>query len=140
LLATPNFEPDIGTLIQMLNSTFVVGYEAAEAVGRFLAWQCESPGVSDDRTYFAVATAAVWQHLDPEMDLTQEENLARWVKTENEREFSDSPDRSDLDVREDSGVSIIDAPNRSWRALFMKMTNLSRGRPLGALFAPGNIA
>ena len=58
LLATPNFHPDKETLIQMVDSVFLLGREAQEATARFLVWQLDSLGHEDDRPFFALALAA----------------------------------------------------------------------------------
>lgn len=79
LLATPNFEPDKETLIQMVDSVSQLGPEAQEVTARFLVWQLDTLGRKEDRPFFALALAAITQSLEDPVSTSKEQDLTDWV-------------------------------------------------------------
>ncbi len=87
LLATPNFDPDNQTLIQMLDSAFVIGGEAPEAVARFLTWKIPLlERGADDRPFFALALAAIATIDKKDLSSDKEISLANWLEEEEANE------------------------------------------------------
>ena len=137
LLATPNFEPEKETLIQMLDSVFVLGRDATEATGRFLTWRIESLEREQDRPFFALAIAAIIHSLEPDLSVADEESLADWVRDEeaSEREYL-AGFRSDfVSAPWLFGLSFSDMRNAKWEALIGRIRDEKSDRPLGRLLA-----
>jgi hypothetical protein len=137
LLATPNFDPDKATLIQMLDSVFAIGNEAPEAMGRFLTWRIGAIERGQDRPFFALALAAIAYLGDPEVDIDREDELAAWVAAEEaaERAYLSGFDPSYETAPWLFGLSFGDMRNARWRALIEGIQAASGEGPLGRLLA-----
>lgn len=135
LLATPNVEPEKETLIQMLESIFVIGADAMEAAVRFLVWRVDPLGYESDRPFFVFGIAALLHGLDPEMPMDCEEELARWVADaeSSERGYLSELDDKDKAVPWLLGLSFSDMRNEKWRALISRLMAECAGKPLGEL-------
>lgn len=137
LLATPNFEPDKETLIQMVDSVALLGPEAREAAARFLVWRLDSLGREEDRPFFALALAAIIQSLEDSLSSPMEQELADWVADE------ESSERTYLAGFHDSyrsapwmfGLSFNDMRNQRWQALIHTVRERSSDGPLGCMLA-----
>jgi len=137
LLATPNFEPDKETLIQMIDSVFPLGRDAQEATARFLVWQLDSLGREDDRPFFALALAALIQSLDPSLSIAMEQDLAEWLGEEesSERSYLAGFDESYRDARWMFGLSFSNMRNERWESLIRTVRGISGDNPLGCMIA-----
>lgn len=86
LLATPNFEPEKETLIQMLDSMFIIGDGALDAMARFLVWRLESLGREEDRPFFVLALSAIAGLTMPGISAEEQRDLAGWIEEEEAQE------------------------------------------------------
>jgi hypothetical protein len=137
LLATPNFEPDKETLIQMVDSVSLLGPGAREATARFLVWRLDTLGHEEDRPFFALALAAITQSLEDSLSYPMEQDLADWVAGE------ESFERTYLAGFHDSyrnapwmfGLSFNDMRNERWEALIRAVQEKSGDNPLGRMLA-----
>ncbi|MFT4177052.1 MAG: hypothetical protein QM627_10400 [Luteolibacter sp.] len=137
LLATPNFEPDKETLIQMVDSVLILGREAQEATSKFLVWRIDRLGREEDRPFFALALAAIIQVLDPSLSMVNERELADWIENE-ESAARDYLSKFDDDYRTCPwlfGLSFNDMCNKRWELLIDRMRQNSKGNPLGRMLA-----
>ncbi|RYD85613.1 MAG: hypothetical protein EOP84_01905 [Verrucomicrobiaceae bacterium] len=133
LLATPNFEPDKETLIQLVDSVFLLGPEAQEATAGFLVWHLDKLGREEDRPFFALALVAIAQSLEDSLSSSMERDLADWVSDE------ESSERTYLAGFRDSyktapwlfGLSFCDMRNNKWERLIRAVRERSGLKPLG---------
>jgi hypothetical protein len=137
LLATPNFEPEKETLIQMLDSVLVLGEDATEAVGRFLTWKIGTLGREEDRPFFALAIAGILHALEPEMTTPEEELLAQWLMDEetSERDYLAGSDPNYSSAPWLFGLSFSKMQNSGWKSLIRRIMEARQNRPLGILLA-----
>lgn len=137
LLATPNFEPEKETLIQLVDSVFMLGPEALEATARFLVWRLDTLGREWDRPCFALALAAIIQSLDATLSTAMEQDLADWVGKEesSERAYLAGFDESYQTARWLFGLSFNDMRNDRWEALLRTVQMKSGDKPLGRMLA-----
>lgn len=137
LLATPNFEPDKDTLIQMVDSAFLLGSEAQEATAKFLVWRIDALGREEDRPFFAFALAAVAQSIISPLSTSQEQDLSDWVA------FEELSERTYLAGYDDSyqtspwlfGLTYGNMLQGRWQALIRTVKERSGDNPLGRLIA-----
>jgi hypothetical protein len=135
LLATPNFEPDKETMIQLVDSVFLLGSEAREATAGFLVWRLDTLGREDDRPFFALALAAIVQSLEDSLSSSMEQELADWVSHE------ESSERSYLAAFRESyrtapwlfGLSFSDMRNHKWERLIRSVRERSGPKALGQM-------
>jgi hypothetical protein len=137
LLATPNFEPDKETLIQLVDSVSILGSEAQEAAARFLVWRLDTLGREEDRPFFALALAAITQSLVDPLSNTMEQDLADWVAGEEsfERAYLTGFHDSYQDSPWMFGLSFSDMRNQRWEALIRAVQKRSGTNPLGCMLA-----
>lgn len=142
LLATPNFEPDKETLIQMVDSVSLLGSEAQEATARFLVWRLDTLGREEDRPFFALALAAIIQSLGASLSTAMEQELADWVAGEEsfERAYLAGFHDSYRDAPWMFGLSFSDMRNQRWKALIRAVQERSGSNPLGRMIAENNKA
>lgn len=135
LLATPNFEPDKETLIQLLDSVFCMGRDAAEAAGRFLSSKIPSLDREEDRPFFALGLAGVIHVLNLETTTSEEKALADWVLNEetSERDYLAGFDSDYTSAPWLFGLSFNDMRNSRWNALIERIAAEQPDRPLGQL-------
>jgi hypothetical protein len=137
LLATPNFEPDKETLIQMIDSVLLLGSEAQEATAKFLVWRLDNLGREEDRPFFALALASIALSLIEPLSTSLEQDLADWVGKE------ESSERTYLAGFIDSyrtspwlfGLSHNNMRNERWKALIRTVQERSGDHPLGRMLA-----
>jgi hypothetical protein len=86
LLATPNFEPDKDTLIQLVDSALLLGGRTPTAVIAFLTWRLAALGTSSDRPFFVLALVAMLTLQDPAMTLSDQTDLVQWFAAEEQEE------------------------------------------------------
>jgi hypothetical protein len=137
LLATPNFEPNKETLIQMIDSVLLLGSEAEEATAQFLVWRIDTLEREQDRPFFAFALAAIAQSLIKPLSTSQEQDLADWVACE------ESSERAYLAGYDDSyrtspwlfGLSYSNMRHGRWQALIRTVKERSGDNPLGRMIA-----
>ncbi|WAC18786.1 hypothetical protein OVA24_16270 [Luteolibacter sp. SL250] len=142
LLAVPNFEPDKETLIQLVDSVFLLGPGALEATAGFLVWRLDTLGREEDRPFFALALAAVAQSLEDSISSSMEQELADWVTHE------ESSERAYLASFCDSyrtapwlfGLSFSDMRNNKWEMLIRAVRERSGPRPLGRMLTENHKA
>ncbi len=142
LLATPNFEPDKETLIQMVDSVALLEPEAQESVARFLVWRLDTLGHEEDRPFFALALAAITQSLEDSITSSMEQDLADWVEGE------ESVERSFLAGFHDRyqnapwmfGLSFNNMRNERWKSLIRTVQERSGDGPFGRMLAENNKA
>lgn len=135
LLATPNFEPDKETLIQLLDSVFCMGTDAVEATARFLSSRISSLGREEDRPFFALGMAGVIHVLKLETTTSEEEVLADWVRDEetSERDYLAGYNSDYTSAPWLFGLSFNDMRNSRWNALIQRIAAEQPDRPLGQL-------
>jgi hypothetical protein len=123
LLATSNFEPEKQTLIQLLNSAFVIGGAAPQAVARFLTWKIPLLEREDDKPFFALAVAAIARIDTQDLSSDLEQSLAAWVETEEqaERLYRISFDQDHERRPWLFGLSWSDMLNDAWMNLILKL-------------------
>ena len=142
LLATPNFEPEKETLIQLVVSVFLLGSKAQEATARFLVWRLDTLDREEDRPFFALALAALTQSLEDDLSTPKEQDLADWVAGEESFErnylagFHDSYRNSPWMF----GLSFNDMRNKRWKALMRAVQEKSGDGPLARMIAENNKA
>ncbi|WP_411846063.1 hypothetical protein AAFN60_21380 [Roseibacillus persicicus] len=142
LLATPNFEPDKETLIQMVDSVALLGHDAQEATARFLVWLLDTLGREEDRPFFALALAAIIQSITESLSTTREQELADWVAGEESFEraclagFHESYQNSPWMF----GLSFSDMRNKRWKALIRTVRERSGEGPFGRMLAENHNA
>ena len=137
LLATPIFEPDKETLIQMVDSVFLLGSEAEEATARFLVWRIDTLEREEDRPFFAFALAAIAQSLIEPLSTSQEQDLAEWVACEesSERAYLAGYDGSYRTSPWLFGLSYSNMLHGRWQALIRTVQERSGDSPLGRMIA-----
>ncbi|MFC4992448.1 hypothetical protein [Rubritalea tangerina] len=137
LLATPNFEPDKETLIQMLDSLAWLGAEAQAATARFLVWRLDSIGHEEDRPFFALALAAIIQSITAPLPTAKEQDLADWVAGEEffERAYLAEFHESYQDSPWMFGLSYNNIRNNRWKALIRSVQERSNEGPFGRMLA-----
>jgi hypothetical protein len=123
LLATPNFEPEKETLIQLLESMLLSGGDAPDVLARFLVWKIPTLEHEEDRPFFALALAALPLLHGTEVTTYQEYELEQWVVAEEarEREYlaGYSPDYGTAPWL--FGLSFNDMLNSRWRVLIERL-------------------
>ena len=138
LLSTPNFEPDADTLIQMLDSVFVIGLDTTEeAIGRFLTWLIDSLGHGEHRSIFALSVVAALNKVEPTMRVSDEEELVDWIRNEEMSERNDlEGDGSDYESPPWlSWISSGNMRNAKWKMLIRRIREERADRPLGRFLA-----
>lgn len=140
LLATPNFEPNKETLIQMVDSVIFLGPEAQEASARFLVWRIDTLGREEDRPFFALALAAITQALDETLSASMEQDLTDWVICEesSERTYLAGFDESYRNAPWMFGLSFNDMRNMRWQTLICAVQEKSGDNPLGRMITAKN--
>lgn len=142
LLATPNFEPDKETLIQMVDSVSLLDREAQEAAARFFVWQLDALGREENRPFFALALASITQSLEDSLSSSREQDLADWVEGEESFEraylagFHDSCRNASWLFR----LSFSDMRNKRWKNLIRRVQERSGDKPLGRMLAENHNA
>lgn len=123
LLATPDFEPEKETLIQLLESMLLLGSDASEALARFLVWMIPTLEHEDDRPFFALALSSIPLLGAVEVTTYQEYELEQWVVEEEayERSYLSgfSPDYCDAQWL--FGLSFNNMRNSRWRVLIERL-------------------
>jgi len=131
LLITSNFEARNHTLIQMLDSAFVIGGGAPEAVAQFLTWKIQMLELEDDRPFFALALAAIARIGKRNLPLEVESRLANWVE---EEEAQERKSLSHMERYKSSpwlfGLSWWNLRDDRWLALILKLQCEYRGGPI----------
>jgi len=137
LLATPNFEPDKQTLIQMVDSVSLLGSEAEKATARFLVWRLDTLSCNKDRPFFALALAAITHSLEISLSSSLEQELADWVTDEEsaERTYQAGFRDSCRNAPWMFGLSFNDMRNERWKALIRSVQERSGDNPLGRMLA-----
>jgi len=137
LVATPNLEPEKETLIQLIDSIFVLGPEAQEATAKFLTWRIKGLGHEEDRPFFAVALLAIIQSLETTLSVSKEQELADWMEQEKswERVYLTRFNDSYRECQWLMELSYMDTRNGKWEALLAKMRRTSGEGPIGRLLA-----
>lgn len=123
LLATPNFEPEKETLIQMLDSMFVIGDGAIDAMGRFLSWRLESLGRENDRPFFVLALSAIAGLSAPTISAREQRDLAIWIEAEEaeERQYLAGFRASWNEAPWLFGLSFSEMRNDCWLRLVLRL-------------------
>jgi len=123
LLATPNFEPEKETLIQLLESMLLLGNDASEALASFLVWMIPVLEHEDDRPFFALALSSIPLLGAGDVTTYQEYELEQWVVEEevSERAYLSgfSPDYCDGQWL--FGLSFNNMLNSRWRVLIERL-------------------
>lgn len=137
LLATPSFEPDKETLIQMIDSMFLLGSDAQEATARFLNWRLGSLEHEEDRPFFALGLAAIILSLEQGLSARQEQDMADWVAGEesSERAYLAGFHESFQTSRWLFGLSFSNMRNNHWENLIRKMIKDSCENPMGRMLS-----
>lgn len=137
LLATPNFEPDKETLIQMIDSVFLLGSDAQEATARFLDWRLGLLEHEEDRPFFALGLTAIILSLEEGLSAKEEQDLAEWVASEesSERSYLAGFHESYRSSRWLFGLSFSDMRNGRWEELIRKVKEMSGDNPLGRMLS-----
>ena len=135
LLATPNFEADKETLIQLVDSAFHLGSETEEAIARFLVWRLDNLGHEQDRPFFALAMIAMIQSLKRGQLGRREGDLVSWMSAEEgaERRYLSEFDSEIVSSPWMFGLSYNDMLNAKWEALILKVKQRSNGGALSQL-------
>ena len=135
LLATPNFEPDKETLIQLLDSAFFIGTDALEATARFLTWKIPSLDREEDRPFFTLGLAGLIHVLGLETTISEDQELSDWVRDEetSERNYLAGYDSDYSSATWLFGLSFSDLRNSRWHALIRRILAEQPNSPLGQL-------
>lgn len=123
LLATPNFEPEKETLIQMLDSVFVIGERATDAMARFLVWRLKFLGREADRPFFVLALSAIAGLSTPAISAIEQHDLAAWIEEEEaqEREYLTGFRASWKEAPWLFGLSFSEMRNDCWLRLVLRL-------------------
>lgn len=137
LLAAPNLENDQATLIQLVDSGFVLGPDAQKAIASFLTWKVGTLDRENDRPFFAFALASLLQALEPKLPIAKEQELADWLQQEEaaERSHQAKKDKSCQTSPWLVGLSPNGQRNTRWESLLQKVGQTSGSRPLGVMLA-----
>lgn len=139
LLASPTFEPDNDTLIQLMGSAMVMGDDALKATGGFLLWRIAGlrSDCEEERPFFALAIAAAAWLLDPFMEVSKEAELAAWLaeeeNAERDHQAQYNPDRGAAPWL--LGLTWRNGRQDRWRDLMGKIASQSGAGPLGQLLS-----
>ena len=142
LLATPNFEPEKETLIQLIDSALVLERDIQEATAAFLTSRIEELGREEDRPFFVLALSAMIMELEPNLSEAREADLALWIEEEenSERNYLAEYNSEYQTCRWMFGLSFSDMKNGSWNRLIQRLQRASVNRPLGVLLTSMNRA
>lgn len=137
LLASPDFEPDKETLIQMLDSVIVLSPDAQEATARFLVWRLGSLEHEEDRPFFALGLSAIILYLKEILPVRREQDLANWLADveASERAYLAKFHKSYQSSPWLFGLSFSDMRNDRWEHLIRNVKEMSGDNPLGRMLS-----